>query len=515
MASGQWKSPDDNTKSKDTLEYYQWMAKLAEKGKITSIFFADVYGGHESFQGSMAPTFKSGSGVATLDPVVVVSAMAAVTKSVSFAITGSTSYIKPYIIARTWSTLDHMTRGRIAWNVVTSYSNSAAKAMGLDAVVPTLERYAAAQEFMELIYQLWEKSWDDGAAKWQASPEVAYDAEKIHRIEYLGKYHKFSGYSQVHPSPQRTPVLFQAGASKSGINFAGNHAEGIYTDISTIPELKAYTQKIRAAAVSHNRDPSTIKIFAGMMPYLGKTLEEAQAKYDRAHALKSVNSGMVKFSGYTGIDLSQYPIDEPFKFEGKPADNTITGVINNLKTATENDGEWTPRRLGELMALGGTTPAPVGTAEMVADVFEEWFRETDIDGFNIVYVSNPGSYEDVVELLVPELQRRGVYWMDYPVVGGTFRENLQGKPGNSFLDPTHPGAKYRKAKDGGDSANGNESTRNGSTAGKKKFLKLSHYLESSVGLANEISGEIGADEPARLIQPRYAFSPSVFPPLWN
>lgn len=120
------------------------------------------------------------------------------------------------------------------------------------------------------------------------------------------------------------------------------------------------------------------------MPYLGKTLEEAQAKFVKAHSLKSVNSGLIKFSGYTGVDLSKYPIDEPFNFEGKAKDNTITGVINNLKTATSNDEVWTPRKLGELMALGGTTPSPVGTAEMVADVFEEWFRETDIDGFNIV-----------------------------------------------------------------------------------------------------------------------------------
>lgn len=251
-----------------------------------------------------------------MDPVCLVSAMAAVTKSVSFGITGSTSYLNPFILARTWSTLDHLTRGRISWNVVTSYSNSAARAMGQEQVLPSEERYRAAHEFMDLVYQIWEDSWEDGAQKWQVEPEMAYDPDKIHRIEFRGKYHKMSGYGQVHPSPQRTPVLFQAGASKSGIDFAGKHAEGIYTDLSTIESMRTYTKAVRAVAATNGRDPSTIKFFAAIMPIIGRTVEEAVAKYEAAKKNISVEGGLAKFSSYTNVDMSQFPLDEPFNFEG-------------------------------------------------------------------------------------------------------------------------------------------------------------------------------------------------------
>jgi FMN-dependent oxidoreductase (nitrilotriacetate monooxygenase family) len=311
------RDPNDNSRDKDRIEYYLWLAKLAEKGKMTSIFFADTYGVHETYQGGPASTYRGGSQVGTMDPVCLISAMAAVTKSIAFGVTGSTSYVNPFILARTWSTLDHITRGRISWNVVTSYSNSAAKVMGKEKVLPPEERYKSAHEYMDLVYQLWEDSWDDGAQKWQVEPEMAYDPDKIHRIEFKGKYHQMSGYGQVHPSPQRTPVIFQAGASKSGIAFAGKHAEGIYTDVSTIEDMVAYTKAVRAVAAANGRDPSTIKFFVAIMPFIGKTVEEAQAKYDKAKSLVSVQGGLAKFSSYTNIDMSKYPLDEPFNFEGK------------------------------------------------------------------------------------------------------------------------------------------------------------------------------------------------------
>ncbi|KAH8678282.1 putative xenobiotic compound monooxygenase, DszA family [Xylariales sp. PMI_506] len=443
MCTGQWKDPSDNTKDKGKLEYYLWLAKLAEKGKITGIFFADGYGVMQTYGGNADALFKGGSMVGYLDPIVLVSAMAAVTKSVSFGITGSTSYITPFILARTWASLDHITRGRVAWNVVTSYSNTAAQAMGLDKVKPSEERYKAAQEYMDLVYQLWESSWEDGATCWQVEPEMAYDPSKIHKINFDGDYHRCHAYFQTPPSPQRTPVIFQAGASKSGIDFAGKHGEAIYTDNKTFASLESYIKDVRAAAVKHGRDPYDVKIFMAMQPFLGKTLEEAQAKHDKAYALASVQSGLAKLSGFTGVDLSKYPMNEPFKFEAHASDGAITGVIKNFNLqAEEADAPFTPETLGKMAGFAGVA-SPVGTPEMIADILQEWMEKTDVDGFNCVYNSNPGSYEDIVELLVPVLQARGIYWDDYTVPGGCYRENLHNTPGNPYLNDRHPGSKFK------------------------------------------------------------------------
>jgi len=232
---------------------------------------------------------------------------------------------------------------------------------------------------------MWEKGWENDAQVSQLEPEMAYDPSKIHRIEFNGKYHKMSGFFQTHPSPQRTPVIFQAGASKSGIAFAGKHSEAIYTDYATFSDLKNYTRQVREAAVAAGRDPTTIKIFAAMMPILGKTQAEAEAKYAKIDGLISGQGGMAKFSGFTGVDRAQYKKDEEFQFDGKPGDNIITGAVNGFKTAAEvSTVPWTPEYLGHFCGFGGPTPKPCGTPEVVADYFEECFNECDIDGFNLV-----------------------------------------------------------------------------------------------------------------------------------
>jgi alkanesulfonate monooxygenase SsuD/methylene tetrahydromethanopterin reductase-like flavin-dependent oxidoreductase (luciferase family) len=237
---------------------------------------------------------------------------------------------------------------------------------------------------MLIVNRLWEKSWEDGAVTWSEEPEMAYDPSKIHKIKFEGKYHRCHAIAQTHPSPQRTPVIFQAGASKSGVDFAGKHAEAIYTDNSTIESLSSYVKDVRAAAVRHGRDPASIKIFMAMAPILGRTMEEAQEKHDKAKSRASTQSGLAKFSGYTNVDLSKYPLKEPFDFELQAADNTVTGVIKNYslkqKEATE---PFTPEYIGK-MAGFGSTPKPTGTAEHVADILEDWFHKTGIDGFNLV-----------------------------------------------------------------------------------------------------------------------------------
>ncbi|PVH71531.1 bacterial luciferase-like protein [Cadophora sp. DSE1049] len=267
---GMWTIPGDNQQDKDGLDYYIWLAKLAEKGKISGIFFADVYGVDDTFPGQMEQQFISASNCAQFDPLVLVSAMASVTKSVCFGITGSTSHInvriswvitrgydqitdgkQPFCIARTYSTLDHVTKGRIAWNVVTSYSTSGAKANGLDNITPHDRRYEKAQEVMELCYSLWEGSWEDDAVMFNKETGVAYDPLKVHQITYTGNHHKTTAINASHPSPQRTPVIFQAGQSPAGKAFSALNAEAIFVGGGKPSDTAPYVKQIRDAAAAN------------------------------------------------------------------------------------------------------------------------------------------------------------------------------------------------------------------------------------------------------------------------
>lgn len=188
MSPGQWRDPIDKTHGKDRLPYWLNLAKLAEEGKISFIFFADSYSLFDIYASSTAPILRAGAHCAALDPMVLIPAMAAVTKSVGFGVTGSTSYLTPFILARTFSALDHLTEGRVAWNVVTSWSKSAALALGKDDVVPHDERYEVAHEYMDLVYKFWESSWDEGAKVWDREERMAYDPEKVKKIVHKGMF---------------------------------------------------------------------------------------------------------------------------------------------------------------------------------------------------------------------------------------------------------------------------------------------------------------------------------------
>jgi alkanesulfonate monooxygenase SsuD/methylene tetrahydromethanopterin reductase-like flavin-dependent oxidoreductase (luciferase family) len=232
------------------------------------------------------------------------------------------------------------------------------------------------------LWRLWEKSWEDGAQTWRVDPEMAYDPSKIHEIDYKGKYMSMKGVHQAHPSPQRTPIIFQAGASKAGIAFGGKHAEAIFCHHSTIADAKKYTTAVRAAAVAEGRDPHSIKFFQGAMLFIGRTVEEAQAKFETARKFCSIEGGLTRFSGFVNVDMSVFPVNEPFKFEGEFKENAIQGVINAMKSQTDTR-DLTPRDIGEMLALGGMGPRPIGTPEMVADELMKWIEEGDLDGFNL------------------------------------------------------------------------------------------------------------------------------------
>ncbi|RDW65501.1 hypothetical protein BP5796_10193 [Coleophoma crateriformis] len=443
--AGQWARPGDNAHTKDRLAYYLWLAKLADKARITCIFFADTYAGHEIYGGNMDAVFRAGAQVAQLDPLVIIPAMAAVTENVAFGVTGSTTYIPPFPMARTFSTLDHLTEGRVAWNVVTSWSQAAANAFGME-LQPHDKRYEIAQEYMDVMYRLWQGSWADDAVRFDKDKKTAYEPSRIKKIEHEGEYLKMSARHQMHPSPQRTPVIFQAGTSKAGQAFAAKHAEAVYIG-GLEPNQAAYQIKAaREMAASMGRDPTAIKFFAAITPFIGRTLEEAQAKFAEAEKYADIIGGLGQFSGYTGIDMSKYPMDEEFKLDSSiPTENAVQAFLGNFTDSVKFGVKvpWTPRRLGMKIALGGFHPSPVGTPEMVADEMERWVDEADVDGFNIAYVSNPGSFEDVAELLRPELLRRGLVFEDYAVPGGTFRENLLRQPGQRTLRSDHYGSGFK------------------------------------------------------------------------
>ncbi len=297
------------------------------------------------------------------------------------------------------------------------------------------------RSFLLLTARLWESSWSPDSVVLDTKTGFAFDASQIKKVEHRGKYHFVSGRSQVHPSPQRTPVLFQAGTSTSGAAFAAKHAEGIFLNSFNPAQATKVTTNMRAAAAAKGRDPASLKFFPCIMPIIGRTREEAQEKLRIATENADPIAGLGQLSGYTGVDFSEFALDEPIDMAGRSQATAIQAVLASLEASAAEKGEpWTPRRLGMRMALGGLHPSPVGTAADVADVMQQWVEQADVDGFNIGSITNPGSWTDVVDLLVPELQRRGMFWDDYAAPRSTFRENLLG---TKTLRDDHYGATFK------------------------------------------------------------------------
>lgn len=214
---------------------------------------------------------------------------------------------------------------------------------------------------------------------------MAYDPKKIHKVQHSGRFYKMNAYNHTHPSPQRTPVIFQAGASKAGIGFAAKHAEAIFVHGTSAAHVRKQVQAVREEANKHGRDGSKIKFFMAFLPTIGCTHEEAVAKHEQAKAYAHSTGGIATISGFIGLDLSKYPLDEPFDFKGDRSDAAIYGWIDSIKAAyaDDSDGPWTPRKIGSMMGMGLNATSPVGTAAEVADVLERWMDEADLDGFNL------------------------------------------------------------------------------------------------------------------------------------
>ncbi|NNJ18078.1 LLM class flavin-dependent oxidoreductase [Pseudomonas putida CSV86] len=429
---GLWTHPRDTSSQYKTIEYWTELAKLLERGLFDGLFLADIVGVYDVYQQSVEVPLKESIQLPVNDPLLLVSAMAAVTRNLGFGLTANLTYEPPYLFARRLSTLDHLSRGRIGWNIVTGYLDSAAKAMGLDEQPEHDRRYDQADEYLEVLYKLWEGSWEDGAVVEDRQQRVYARPDKVHKVRHQGEFYKVEGYHLCEPSPQRTPVLFQAGASERGLGFAGQHAECVFISGQTKAATRAQVDKVRAAAVAAGRDPQAIKVFMGITVIVADSEEQARAKHAEYLRHASAEAGVAHFSSSTGIDFSAYELDEPIQYVKS---NAIQSATKNLQS-----NDWTRRRLLDQHALGGRYITLVGSPGQVADELESWVAETGLDGFNLARTVTPESYEDFIDLVIPELQKRGSYKTAYD--NGSLREKLF-PAGTAHLPAEHPGARYR------------------------------------------------------------------------
>jgi FMN-dependent oxidoreductase (nitrilotriacetate monooxygenase family) len=430
---GLWTHPRDDSTRYRSLGYWTDLARLLERGLFDGIFLADIVGVYDVYQQSVDLTLRESVQLPVNDPLLLVPAMAGVTRHLGFGVTSNLSYEPPYLFARRMSTLDHLTDGRAGWNIVTGYLDSAARAMGMQAQEEHDSRYDRADDYLELAYNLWEGSWEDGAVQRDKQARVFADPSRVHRIRHQGPYYRMEGYHLCEPSPQRTPVLFQAGSSGRGQQFAARHAEGIFIMAQDKEATRRTVQGLREQAVRARRRPADLKIFMGLAVVVDKTARAANEKFEEYWRYASPEAGLAHFASSVGVDFSRYGLDDPVDYGGG------NGIQSAASTARA--GAMTKRRLLERFRLGSRYPTVVGDAAAVADELQSWVDETGIDGFNLSRTVTPESYADFIDLVVPELQSRGVYKTAYEE--GALRHKLFG--GGDRLPARHPAAAYRRA----------------------------------------------------------------------
>lgn len=426
---GQWKSSGERlARGYTDVDFWVEMAQVCERGFFDSMFFADTHGAKDAYKGSFEPTARAGVQFPANDPTVLPPLLARETEHLGFMLTWSAGYFPPYHTARLFSTLDHLTRGRVGWNVVTSYMGAALR-NGMGADVPHDTRYDRAEEYMDVVYKLWERSWEDDAIVLDAASNTFADPAKIHRIDHAGKYYSVEGPHASEPSPQRTPLIVQAGGSPRGNAFAGKHAEAVFLASTSLQNCARSVQKLRAAAALEGRDPQSIKALVGISCVVGETEQDARSKYERYHANADVEGVLSILGGHTDIDFSGFG---PSVAMDGLSSSGITSLAR-MFDGVDGKSSWTFGEMCEYLKLSYVSPVIVGTPVQVADELERWMDEADVDGFNLVPIQAPGDLEDFVDMVVPVLQARGRVRTAYE--GSTLRERFTGSP---HLATDHP-----------------------------------------------------------------------------
>ncbi|WP_394781958.1 LLM class flavin-dependent oxidoreductase [Undibacterium sp.] len=435
QSPGLWTHPRDNSHRYTDPEHWTELARLLEAGRFDAIFLADVLGVYDVYHASLDAALRHGVQVPLNDPLALVPLMAGATKHLGFGVTCALTYEHPYTFARRMSTLDHLSGGRIGWNIVTGYLDSAARNLGLNRQLSHDERYDLADEYLDVVYKLWEKSWDDDAVVNDKQRGIYADPARVHAINHQGRYYTVPGIHLCEPSPQRTPLLYQAGTSPRGTTFAARHAECTFVSGPSKKVVKRYVDDIRAAASAQGRDASQLLIYAQALIVTAPTEAEARAKYEEYRQHIDIDAALALLSGWTGVDFGAFPLEATIDYIESDAGRSALASFS----ATDPDRKWTVREAAEFIGLGGRGPVLVGDPRQVADQLESWMDDTGIDGFNLAFAVAHETMRDVVELIVPELQHRGRYRTKY--TEGSLRHKLFGA--GSRLHAQHTGRQVR------------------------------------------------------------------------
>lgn len=416
---GSWRHPEADGLDMLDPARYEDIARILEHGKFDGLFFVDFLMLFDSYAGGYRTNLKEGGQQCMMDPMQLLSAMARVTSHIGLASTMSTTFYHPFHIARAFASLDHISKGRAGWNVVTSAMEREAKNFGMDALMDKNKRYDMADEVLEACNKLW-RSWEPGAVVGDRENNVFADADKVHYVNYEGNYVRTSGPLTVPSSPQVNPVIMQAGSSPRGREFAGRWAEVIFTLQNSKEHMQTFYRDIKDRVVASGRKPNECAIVPAVDIVLGDTESIAKERAAAINEYASPTLGVAEISNALGVDMSNEPLDKPL--EDLELTQGCRGILDVMLQGTKKDG-LTLGQAGKAWATSQMTPQLIGTPKQIADHLQDFFEAECCDGFMICPSISPSTYVQFVKTVVPELQRRGIFRKEYQY--STFRENLQ------------------------------------------------------------------------------------------
>ncbi|HUC01265.1 MAG TPA: NtaA/DmoA family FMN-dependent monooxygenase [Solirubrobacterales bacterium] len=431
---GQWTRPDTRQTEYASLEPWVELAQLLERGKFDAIFLADVIGTYDTYRGGRDTSVLEGLQIPVNDPSLLIPAMAYATDDIGFAFTHSILQDHPFNFARRISTLDHLTGGRVAWNIVTSYLENAGRNLGYGGLPPHEERYERAEEYLEVVYKLLEASWEEDAVIRDLERGIYADPGKIHDIDHVGRFYDVVGPHLSEPSPQRTPVLFQAGSSDRGRDFAASHAEAVFIIARNVEAARAQVADTQARAARLGRDPGDVVCFQGLAAIVGGTEAEALAKAAEIDERASDEGYAAHMAGNIGLDLSDIDLEAPIT--ELPEHYAGQSMMKGLVEAAP-DKTWT---FADLVRWVSTIRV-VGAPEQIADHLQE-LADAGVGGINLMYYTTPGSFEEFIDGVTPVLQERGLAQREY--APGTLREKLSDGAQGPRISSRHPASRYRR-----------------------------------------------------------------------